>query len=70
MQSITQKNDIAEDIDTEQKRSIIQAMIKWSEKLKEAWELAKEGHESIGQKRKYNNEPYFTHPLAVAEIVS
>ncbi len=31
--------------------------------------FAKRAHESIDQRRKYTNEPYFVHPLAVAEIV-
>jgi len=26
-------------------------------------------HQSVGQKRKYNGEPYYTHPFAVAKIL-
>lgn len=31
--------------------------------------FAKAAHESIDQRRKYSNEPYIVHPIAVAEIV-
>ena len=31
--------------------------------------FAKAAHESINQRRKYTNEPYIVHPIAVAEIV-
>lgn len=31
--------------------------------------FAKDAHESIDQRRKYTNEPYIVHPIAVAEIV-
>lgn len=35
-----------------------------------AAKYAKQAHESIGQVRKYTNEPYIVHPRAVAEIVA
>src|SRR5271154_4414509 len=35
----------------------------------EALKFATEAHFSIGQMRKYTNEPYIVHPIAVAEIV-
>lgn len=31
--------------------------------------FARAAHESIDQRRKYTNEPYIVHPIAVAEIV-
>lgn len=31
--------------------------------------FAKAAHESIDQRRRYTNEPYIAHPIAVAEIV-
>ncbi len=31
--------------------------------------FARKAHESIGQVRKYTNEPYINHPIAVADIV-
>jgi (p)ppGpp synthase/HD superfamily hydrolase len=31
--------------------------------------FAKAAHESIDQRRKYTNEPYIVHPIAVAELV-
>lgn len=31
--------------------------------------FAKAAHESVDQRRKYSNEPYIVHPIAVAEIV-
>jgi (p)ppGpp synthase/HD superfamily hydrolase len=31
--------------------------------------FAKAAHESIDQRRKYTNEPYIVHPMAVAELV-
>lgn len=31
--------------------------------------LSQEAHESIGQKRKHNNRPYYTHPLEVAALL-
>lgn len=31
--------------------------------------FAKAAHESIDQRRKYTNEPYIVHPIAVADIV-
>lgn len=34
-----------------------------------AKEIAKEAHESIGQKRKFTNGPYYKHPLAVAALL-
>jgi len=34
-----------------------------------AFVFAREGHESIGQVRKYTGEPYFGHPLRVANII-
>ena len=37
---------------------------------KKAIVVSREAHESIGQKRKYSGEPYYFHPLAVAELVS
>lgn len=36
---------------------------------KKAFEYASFAHSSIGQVRKYTNEPYIVHPAAVAEIV-
>ena len=39
-------------------------------KLEErALEIATRAHNDIGQVRKYTNEPYINHPIAVAEIV-
>lgn len=37
-------------------------------KLKEALDFATEAHQN--QKRKYSGDPYITHPIAVAKIVS
>jgi (p)ppGpp synthase/HD superfamily hydrolase len=34
-----------------------------------ALEFAKAAHEEIGQRRKYSNEPYIVHPMAVAKLV-
>lgn len=31
--------------------------------------FSKRAHDAVGQKRKYNGEPYWKHPIAVAEIV-
>lgn len=38
--------------------------------IDEVRKFCKEAHESIGQKRKYSGEPYWTHPFAVAEMVA
>jgi len=42
----------------------------WTPKLIEARDLAREGHDSINQKRKYTGEPYWVHTEDVAEIVA
>lgn len=34
-----------------------------------ALEFAKAAHEGVGQRRKYSNEPYIVHPVAVAQLV-
>ena len=41
-----------------------------SERILRARLFAREGHDSIGQKRKYSGVPYWTHTEAVAQIVS
>lgn len=38
--------------------------------IEKAKMASKEAHESISQKRKYVDKPYYTHPHAVAELVS
>lgn len=38
--------------------------------LEEVRLFCKAAHESIGQKRKYSCEPYWTHPFAVADMVA
>ena len=38
--------------------------------IKKAAEYARVAHESIDQRRKYNNEPYIVHPQAVAATVA
>ena len=35
----------------------------------QAQEFAKAAHEAVGQRRKYSNEPYIVHPMAVAKLV-
>lgn len=42
----------------------------WTPKLIAARDDARNAHNSIGQKRKYTGEPYFTHTEAVAELVA
>lgn len=39
-------------------------------KIKEAIKFCVESHNSIGQKRKYSNAPYWVHPLEVSEIIA
>lgn len=34
-----------------------------------ALEFAKTAHEAVGQRRKYSNEPYIVHPMAIARLV-
>lgn len=34
-----------------------------------ALEFAKAAHEAVGQRRKYSNEPYIVHPMAIAKLV-
>lgn len=34
-----------------------------------ALEFAKSAHEAVGQRRKYSNQPYIVHPMAVAGLV-
>lgn len=41
-----------------------------SELVAKAAEFARLAHESIGQRRKYTNEPYIAHPQAVAATVA
>lgn len=38
--------------------------------IEKAYCFAKAAHDAVGQVRKYTGEPYFTHPVAVAGIVS
>ena len=38
--------------------------------INKARQFAKQAHESIGQRRKYTNEPYIVHPKAVAGLVA
>ncbi len=38
--------------------------------VERAYSFAKAAHDTVGQVRKYTGEPYFTHPVAVAGIVS
>ena len=40
-----------------------------SDFLNHAYEYARIAHEEVGQKRKYTDEPYIVHPLAVAQTV-
>lgn len=40
-----------------------------SDFLQSVYEYAKAAHEEVNQKRKYTDEPYIVHPLAVARIV-
>jgi len=39
-------------------------------RIEQAQQLAHEAHDSIGQKRKYNGEPYWVHTDAVAQLVA
>ena len=41
-----------------------------SDLIQRAAEFARAAHESIGQRRKYTDEPYIVHPRAVAGIVA
>jgi len=41
----------------------------YSKTHQEAYAYAKAAHESIGQKRKYTNEPYFNHPARVVSTL-
>lgn len=34
-----------------------------------ALKFAKAAHEAVGQRRKYSNQPYIIHPMAIAELV-
>lgn len=40
-----------------------------TDRIQLAAEFARMAHESIGQRRKFSNEPYIVHPMAVARIV-
>lgn len=37
--------------------------------VQRAYEFAKDAHEAVGQRRKYTDEPYIVHPLAVAKLL-
>lgn len=39
-------------------------------KIKKAMKICKEAHDSIGQKRKYTNDPYWIHPFNVMGLLS
>lgn len=45
-------------------------MINWSPRLLRARDFFREAHDSIGQKRKYDLSPYWTHTERVAGLVS
>lgn len=45
-------------------------MIKlYSDQIQRAVEFCKNAHDSVGQRRKYTNEPYWVHPIEVMQIV-